>query len=155
MLELEFTMLLESINFFKFAFDLPKRLKETLHNIQYSHHFQIKFNSLGDQVPTMWCKKVSTNKVWNHSQDRELTRIQLRSNVLTRKIETWYRLLQLYIPSTVMLRERHSGKKSIPPYDVPLWLPSGIGKLAPMDPRLADIESRLRDAQAHEALGTL
>jgi hypothetical protein len=99
--------------------------------------------------------KLLSNKVWDHLQDRELTRLQLRSNTLTRKIETWYQLLQLYIPSSVKLREREAGKKTVAPYGILLWLPSGIGKRAPVDQQLTEIEYHLREGQAHEALGVL
>lgn len=94
-------------------------------------------------------------KTWSHSRDRELTRLQLRSNTLTRKLEAWYTLLQLYIPATFKLREDAIGEKSIQPYNLCLWLPSDIGVKAPVDRRLVDIEYKLRTAQASEALVTL
>ncbi|KAF6760814.1 hypothetical protein DFP72DRAFT_988118 [Ephemerocybe angulata] len=82
--------------------------------------------------------KSQMKQVWTHSQDRELTRLQLRSNALIRKIESWYEILQLYIPSS--------------PYNLPLWLPSEIGSRAICDRRLIEIEYDLRIAQAQEAL---
>ncbi|KAJ2913845.1 hypothetical protein MD484_g6552, partial [Candolleomyces efflorescens] len=99
--------------------------------------------------------KTSSRQVWEHSQDRQLTRLQLRSNAMTRKLDVWYQRLQIYIPAVTHLRKKHESQDHIPPYELPLWLPSQIGKQAPCDVRLATIEYRLREAQAHEALGTL
>jgi hypothetical protein len=74
---------------------------------------------------------------------------------MTRKLDAWYQRLQFYIPAVTHLRKKHESQDHIPPYELPLWLPSQIGKQAPCDVRLATIEYRLREAQAHEALGTL
>ncbi|KAJ3537499.1 hypothetical protein NMY22_g5569 [Coprinellus aureogranulatus] len=93
-------------------------------------------------------------QIWDHSQDRQLSRTQFRSNTLVRKIETWYRLLQLYIPGTALLRKRDS-TVHVNAFDLPLWLPSQIGSQVSFDHRLGDIEYRLQTAQAHEALGNL
>jgi hypothetical protein len=71
-------------------------------------------------------------------------------------LEEWFSILQLYIPTSVLLRKRQPQKKENPkPFEVKLWLPSQIGKLASFDRSLADIEYKLRNAQAHEALGVL
>lgn len=99
--------------------------------------------------------KADMHKTWTHSRDRELTRLQLRSNSLTRKLEAWYAVLQLYIPATFKLRQESISEKSTPPYDLPLWLPSEIGKKAPVEKRLVDIEYKLRSAQALESLVNL
>ncbi|KAF6740893.1 hypothetical protein DFP72DRAFT_996362 [Ephemerocybe angulata] len=99
--------------------------------------------------------KAEMKQTWTHSRDRELTRIQLRSNALVRRIESWYQVLQLYIPTTVLLRNKATGPKSVAPYDLQLWLPSQIGRQAPVDSRLIEIEYALREAQAQEALTTL
>ncbi|KAF6750101.1 hypothetical protein DFP72DRAFT_852070 [Ephemerocybe angulata] len=80
--------------------------------------------------------KVEMKKTWTHSRDRELTRIQLRSNTLIRRIDAWYSALQLYIPSTLLLRQKATTTKTIPPYDLSLWLPSQIGTQAQVDRRL-------------------
>ncbi|KAF6741938.1 hypothetical protein DFP72DRAFT_994736 [Ephemerocybe angulata] len=96
--------------------------------------------------------KSQMKQVWTHSQDRELTRLQLRSNALIRKIESWYEILQLYIPSSVILRKQQSAQVSVQPYNLPLWLPSEIGSRAICDRRLIEIEYDLRIAQAQEAL---
>lgn len=99
--------------------------------------------------------KTDLKGTWSHSRDRELTRLQLRSNTLVRKIEAWYTVLQLYIPSTFKLRQDAVGEKTTPPQDLSLWLPSDIGKKAPVDKRLVEIEYKLRSAQASEALVNL
>ncbi|KAJ2931032.1 hypothetical protein H1R20_g6064, partial [Candolleomyces eurysporus] len=100
--------------------------------------------------------KTLTKSLWDHSQDRQITRVKLRSNALTRKLEEWFSLLQLYIPASIPLRKRELQKKESPkPFEVTLWLPSQIGKSVQFDRSLADIEYKLRNAQAHEALGVL
>ncbi|KAF6742964.1 hypothetical protein DFP72DRAFT_1178678 [Ephemerocybe angulata] len=86
---------------------------------------------------------------------QELTRIQLRSNALIRKIDAWYQILQLYIPSTILLRQKATGPTTVPPYDLLIWLPSQIGRQAAVDARLTEIEFQLRTAQAQEALTNL
>ncbi|KAG6818228.1 hypothetical protein H0H93_006665 [Arthromyces matolae] len=96
-------------------------------------------------------------KIWEHSQDRQHTRLQLRSNTLQRKIASWTRIQQMYIPSVVALRqaEEHAlaaQKKPSKPYTICLWLPSHIGAKIPFDLSLARIEWKLRIAQAYEAL---
>ncbi|KAJ2936266.1 hypothetical protein H1R20_g828, partial [Candolleomyces eurysporus] len=63
---------------------------------------------------------------------------------------------ELYVPTSVLLRKREPQKKEKPkPFDVQLWLPSQIGTLVSFDRSLAEIEYKLRNAQAHEALGIL
>ncbi|KAF6751956.1 hypothetical protein DFP72DRAFT_1070661 [Ephemerocybe angulata] len=99
--------------------------------------------------------KSEMKKTWTHSRDRELTRIQLRSNALVRRIDAWYQVLQLYIPASILLRQKATGPKTVPPYELALWLPSQIGMQAPIDQRLIGIEYQLREAQAQEALTTL
>ncbi|KAJ2923768.1 hypothetical protein H1R20_g13317, partial [Candolleomyces eurysporus] len=100
--------------------------------------------------------KTLTKSLWEHSQDRQITRVKLRSNALTRKLEEWFSHLQLYVPTSVLLRKREPQKKEIPkPFEVRLWLPSQIGNSVSFDMSLAEIEYKLRNAQAHEALGVL
>ncbi|KAJ3508321.1 hypothetical protein NMY22_g16650 [Coprinellus aureogranulatus] len=100
--------------------------------------------------------KHDLKQTWDHSRDRELTKVQLKSNTIVRKVDAWYRYLQLYIPSSIVLREEFaSNSKSVKPYDLPLWLPSQIGRRAPVPDELARIEFRLRQAQALDALTTI
>ncbi|KAF6754839.1 hypothetical protein DFP72DRAFT_1067991 [Ephemerocybe angulata] len=99
--------------------------------------------------------KAEMKQTWTHSRDRELTRVQLRSNALIRRIEAWYGILQLYIPGTILLRQKATGPKSVPPYELQVWLPSQIGTKTPVDPKLVEIEFKLRVAQAEEALTSL
>ncbi|KAG6848619.1 hypothetical protein H0H93_015447 [Arthromyces matolae] len=99
-------------------------------------------------------------KIWEHSQDRQHTKLQLRSNTLQRKIASWTRIQQMYIPGVVALRqaEEHAlaaQKKSSKPYTMCLWLPSHIGGKISFDLSLARIEWKLRIAQAYEALDTV
>ena len=91
---------------------------------------------------------------WDHSGERQLARIQIRSNTLARKIDAWFQVLHLYIPTIASLREGDP-TLSTDPQTTPLWLPSQIGWNAGFDHRLAAIELKLRNAQAYEALGNL
>ncbi|KAJ2924241.1 hypothetical protein H1R20_g12853, partial [Candolleomyces eurysporus] len=100
--------------------------------------------------------KALTKTLWDHSQDRQITRVKLRTNALTRKLEQWFSFLQLYIPTSIRLRKQEpKEKENIKPFEVKLWLPSQIGKQVSFDLSLAEIEYKLRNAQAHEALGVL
>ncbi|KAF6746394.1 hypothetical protein DFP72DRAFT_823183 [Ephemerocybe angulata] len=99
--------------------------------------------------------RLQMKQVWTHSQDRELTRLQLRSNALIRKVEAWYEILQLYIPASVVLRKQGSTEVTVQPYKLSLWLPSEIGGRAICDRRLIEIEYDLRTAQAQEALANI
>jgi hypothetical protein len=53
-----------------------------------------------------------------------------------------------------MLRHQDTGK-SKSAFNLPLYLPSSVGKRIAVDPKLSQIEYRLRVAQAHKALGTI
>ncbi|KAG6809300.1 hypothetical protein H0H92_000769 [Tricholoma furcatifolium] len=104
--------------------------------------------------------KAETSKLWDHSQDRQKTRLQLRNNALSRKLIAWTEHQQLYMPAVVALRRIDTitadSKKTPPPiHEYPLWLPSSIHNKIPFDSHLADIEWELRVAQAHEALEDL
>lgn len=100
--------------------------------------------------------KQSMKQTWDHSRDRELTRVQLKSNTIVRKVDAWYRVLQLFIPPTILLREEHAeSPKTVKAYDLPLWLPSQIGRRASVDRSLVEIEFKLRFAQAQDALCTI
>ncbi|KAG6914117.1 hypothetical protein DXG01_002336 [Tephrocybe rancida] len=103
---------------------------------------------------------VEAQKIWNHSQDRQRTKLQLRSNTLQRKIAVWSNIQQLYIPGVSSLRrvEEHQAaakKKPLTPYTLSLFLPSQIGSKLPVLPHLVEVEWKLRIAQAYEALDAL
>ncbi|KAJ3529367.1 hypothetical protein NMY22_g9027 [Coprinellus aureogranulatus] len=68
------------------------------------------------------------NQIWDHSQDRQLSRTQFRTNTLVRKIDTWYKMLQIYIPATALLRQKNlTGALTLSAFELPLYLPSQIG----------------------------
>ncbi|KAG6824257.1 hypothetical protein H0H92_007533 [Tricholoma furcatifolium] len=104
--------------------------------------------------------KVEASKVWNHSQDRQRTKIQLRSNALLRKITAWEKTNGLYIPGVDALsraeeRSAATQKKPVTPYTQTLWLPSKVHVKLVFDRHLAEVEWKLRIAQACEALDAL
>jgi hypothetical protein len=93
-----------------------------------------------------------------HASDNQEGKLLQRNNTLQRRIDTWTKLQELYMPSLAALRvsERSvsgSTATAVPtPEAIKLWLPSQIGRIAPCDSRLQAIEWKLRYAQAHDAL---
>ncbi|KAG6849215.1 hypothetical protein H0H93_010409 [Arthromyces matolae] len=101
--------------------------------------------------------KVEAAKIWTHSQDRQRTKLQLQCNSLQRKISAWVKVNQIYIPNTATLVRAEelsalAQRTPLTPYTQTLWLPSNIGVKATFDLHLAEVEWKLRVAQACEAL---
>ncbi|KAG6905944.1 hypothetical protein DXG01_016756 [Tephrocybe rancida] len=111
--------------------------------------------------------KSDSGKVWEHSQDRQKTWLQLRMNTLSRKIAIWGQRQQLYTPTVAALRQKDAEKPNKPKtktatsaspapvspvYDYPLYLPSGIIGKAAVDLCLAEIEWNLWLPQADESI---
>ena len=97
-------------------------------------------------------------QVWEHAQDRQRTKFQLRSNALQRKIEYWCKFQLLYCPAVATLHipsPNDNGASSIKPHLIPLWLPSQINGRVSVDTSLVNIEWKLRHAQAYESLESL
>lgn len=96
--------------------------------------------------------------MWEHSQDRQRTKFQLRSNALQRKIESWRKFQLLYCPAVTTLHapsSKDGSASSIKPHLIPLWLPSQINGRVSVDASLVIIEWKLRHAQAYESLDSL
>ena len=84
--------------------------------------------------------------------------MQLRSNALQRKIESWCKFQLLYCPAVATLHalsKKDSAASSITPHLITLWLPSQINGRVPVDASLVNIEWKLRHAQAYESLDSL
>lgn len=101
-------------------------------------------------------------QVWEHAQDRQRTKVQLRSNALQRKIESWCKFQLLYCPAVATLHALSpkdncdtGSASSIKPHLIPLWLPSQINGRVSIDTSLVNIEWKLRHAQAYESLDSL
>jgi len=95
-----------------------------------------------------------------HSTDEQKTKLQVRSNVLRRKISSWITIQHLYMPALHLLRSRED--HTLPPdqeeriSDVKLYLPSAtVGSKVMCDIRLCQVEWDLRQAQAQDALHEL
>jgi len=103
--------------------------------------------------------KSEAGKLWEHAQDRQKTKLQLRSNALKRKIDAWTNYQKLYCPCVERLRASSvtESNQHIPlqPQNIPLWLPSQIKNLGDVPKQLQTIEWRLRLAQAYEVLDML
>jgi hypothetical protein len=103
--------------------------------------------------------RISGSKLWEHAQDRQRTKHQLRCNALRRKIDFWFGYHSLYFPEAVKLRKVPLSttvpQPEVKVYDIPLWLPSQIKTKVPVSQEALRTEWRLRHAQAYEALDTL
>ncbi|KAG1747926.1 uncharacterized protein EDB91DRAFT_1235827 [Suillus paluster] len=96
-----------------------------------------------------------------HASDNQEGKLLQRNNTLQRRINTWTKLQELYMPSLAAL---HVSERSVSggitaavttPETIKLWLPSQISRTAPCDTRLQTIEWKLRYTQAHDALRSL
>ena len=96
--------------------------------------------------------------MWEHAQDCQRTKIQLRSNALQHKIESWCKFQLLYCPAVATLHApspKDNSASSIKPHLLPLWLPSQINGRVSVDASLVNIEFKLWHAQAYESLDSL
>ncbi|KAM6493722.1 hypothetical protein JOM56_010083 [Amanita muscaria] len=103
--------------------------------------------------------KVEYSRIWEHAQDRQITKYQLNCNRLVRKFNAWEKHQQLYMPAAASMRSGKpldmAPKKTDEPYDICLWLPSEFARLkasTQIDHRLLELEWKFRIAQAYEAL---
>lgn len=99
------------------------------------------------------------SQLWEHSLDRQHTKLVLRGNTLIQKIEAWTKYQLLYMPTVARLRENtlrnldHSVE--VKAHDVPLWLPSQIRSQIAIPESYRRLEFDLRIPQASEALDEL
>jgi hypothetical protein len=87
--------------------------------------------------------------------DVQLVKMQERKNALQRKIDNWCSVQIRYIPGILTLRGDTPSKGEYQPQNVPLWLPSAIGRKIPCNQRFYSFEWDLRVAHANEALEDL
>ncbi|KAG6825050.1 hypothetical protein H0H92_004999, partial [Tricholoma furcatifolium] len=104
-----------------------------------------------------YSKVKQASAVWDHAKDQQKTKLQLRTNALSRKLTAWAKCQQLYMPAMLALRRNDNAAAStkstlIPLHDYALWLPSACLSKIQFDRSLAEIEWDLRLAQANEAL---
>ncbi|KAG1720793.1 uncharacterized protein EDB91DRAFT_1256828 [Suillus paluster] len=84
--------------------------------------------------------------------------IEEQHNTLQRRIDTWVKMQELYMPFLAALHASESSVSNnvaVAPEAIKLWLPSQISRTVACDARLQDIEWKLRYAQAHDALHSL
>jgi hypothetical protein len=55
---LEICLLTETFDFRRYALSKPRIIVNQLQNVCFCHQFKIEFAGQGDQVPTMWGKKI-------------------------------------------------------------------------------------------------
>ena len=95
-----------------------------------------------------------------HASSLQQARIQEKSNVLLRKLVSWFEIQAIYIPAVATLRSQPSQVERFDILDFPvtrieIWLPSAIGDKVYWDQRLGEYEWLLREAQARDSLETL
>ncbi|KAG1769718.1 hypothetical protein EV702DRAFT_1181707 [Suillus placidus] len=94
-----------------------------------------------------------------HPTDKQREAIVHRTNALQRRIDSWTRYQQLYMPTVSTLRSSAEMSSSarqaaFKPQDFLLYLPSALNYLD-CDRRLMEYEWEIRWAQAHDALNEL
>jgi hypothetical protein len=92
-----------------------------------------------------------------HATDHAQEQLQRRINTLRTKINAWYSVQQLYMPTVSTIRVRMEQRapegSALPhPYAMRLLLLSALNAAARCDPRLQDYKYQLRFAQANDAL---
>ncbi|KAG1856534.1 hypothetical protein C8R48DRAFT_608216, partial [Suillus tomentosus] len=92
-----------------------------------------------------------------HPTDKQREAIVHRTNALQRRIDSWTRYQQLYMPIVSTLRSSAdtSSSAALKPQDFPLYLPSALSYFDQCHRRLMEYEWELRWAQAHDALHEL
>ncbi|KAG0708157.1 hypothetical protein DFH29DRAFT_979482 [Suillus ampliporus] len=93
-----------------------------------------------------------------HATDNQEGKMVQQSNTLRRRIDTWMKIQELYMPSLAALRVSESsvsGSMTAAPEAIKLWLPSQISRTAPCNSLLQAIEWKLWYAQGHDTLHSL
>ncbi|KIK74770.1 hypothetical protein PAXRUDRAFT_19553 [Paxillus rubicundulus Ve08.2h10] len=87
--------------------------------------------------------------------DTQEAKLVERSNTLQRRIDSWVKLQQLFVPVLASLRTRNTqnSDNSLETFD--LMLPSQMGRSMHYGEKFQRIEWRLHDAQAHDSLHSL
>lgn len=101
--------------------------------------------------------KVDRAGLGTHATDNQEGKLLQRSNILQRRIDSWVKIQELYMPTLASLHinERSTSGGVVAADSFKLWLPSQVGRTVPCDPHLQRLEWRLRYAQAHDALRSL
>ncbi|KJA23493.1 hypothetical protein HYPSUDRAFT_137710, partial [Hypholoma sublateritium FD-334 SS-4] len=98
-------------------------------------------------------------QLWEHSMDRQHTKLILRGNTLIRKIEAWSKYQLLYMPAISRLKENELQKfdhsVELKAHEIPLWLPSQIRSQIDVPKHYRRLEFDLCIPQASEALDEL
>ncbi|KAG1884765.1 hypothetical protein F4604DRAFT_1878697 [Suillus subluteus] len=105
-----------------------------------------------------WRMKANRAGLRVHATDNQEGKMVQQSNTLRRRIDTWMKMQELYMPSLSALRVSESsvsGSVTAAPEAIKLWLPSQISRNAPCNSRLQAIEWKLQYAQGHDALRSL
>lgn len=93
-----------------------------------------------------------------HSTSLQRAKVVERANVLQRKLDAWFEIQHLYVPSIALLRARADaagGSKPISVENMELYLPSSVVQTITMDKYLLEYEWQLRYSHAEGALNEL
>ncbi|KAF8839151.1 hypothetical protein BDN67DRAFT_982034, partial [Paxillus ammoniavirescens] len=115
--------------------------------------------STGIELDDQWLRLCADlAKLRQHAMDLQKTKIQQCSNGLLRCLEAWAKIQTLFIPGVAALRDavtETTGDNPPTPEDFALHLPSQICSKVACSPELEEIEWKLREGQAHDALNEL
>ncbi|KAJ7592036.1 hypothetical protein C8J56DRAFT_781105 [Mycena floridula] len=103
-------------------------------------------------------RKLSSDskKLGLHSTDVQKRKLVEGSNILRRRIMAWFEVQAMHVPGIAILRAKDAAsatsEEGLPDFRARLWLPSEIGDLILINPKLQQYEWVLREAQANDAL---
>ncbi|KAF7980678.1 hypothetical protein HWV62_37111 [Athelia sp. TMB] len=103
---------------------------------------------------------IAMSELNENSTSVQRTKVQLRDNSLRRKITSWMKIQEVYMPATAFIRAvdpdtTAEGAAEIPAHAIPLLLPSALPRGSSIDVKFPQYELRLRHAQARDAIYTL
>ncbi|TFK60998.1 hypothetical protein BDN72DRAFT_778739, partial [Pluteus cervinus] len=97
--------------------------------------------------------RIGNKSLGLHATNAQVTKVETKGNSLHRRMVQWAEAQRHYMPTTDPLFQDED--MATEPWDLPLNLPSSLPPSIPCDPRLQDLEWRLRSAQAYTALDEL
>ncbi|TFY55526.1 hypothetical protein EVJ58_g8192 [Rhodofomes roseus] len=98
--------------------------------------------------------KAKKANLGSRATDLQKGDVVVARNALHRTIEAWQTAQHLYMPTVAVHRSRDIGQPSPSSFaeDLPLYLPSDVVDMLPVDRKLQEIEWELRVGLAHDAL---
>ncbi|KAG2108722.1 uncharacterized protein F5147DRAFT_745699 [Suillus discolor] len=101
------------------------------------------------------CLRCDTANLSLHPTDKQKETLTHHTNTLQRKIDTWARVQELYMPIVPTLcssATNPAAQDALKPQDFPLYLPSALDNALECDQQLCEYEWEMHYAQALDAL---